>query len=890
VPKFPRLLRKDNTATLPAPMTTAISVTSAGGANVPDAVSQAMMAARMNSGSPFSPGTPISPMDGFGGEARAWNFPTGYNIISRPLRDQRVSFDTLKGLIDSYDVARMAIGHRIDDVRSLKPIIVPKRGVIAGTDDAVDQAYAALKKPDGKISFHSWLAKYLEDVLRYDAGVLQKRRDRAGRAIGLRVVSGATIAPVLDYYGETPTESIEWNGRIVPAPAYVQFVQGVPWKWFGANDLVYEPFRPQPDSPYGFAPLEAVLINANTDIRFQMHFLNYFTEGTVPFGFASAPEGLTSADQMREWQEYYDALMYGDDAAKHQMKWVAHGTTFDWPKDTTFNDQFALFLMRKTCAAFHVTPNDLGFTDDVNRATGDTQVDVQFRVGTAPLLMHLEEIISAYLQDDLGLPVEFEFDDGQEKEDRVAEAQAWQIYIDSGMASADEGRQQVLGLPIDEDRPVPRFINNARSGPIPLASLEAVAGKIDPETTAPAPDAQLPTTAFSPIPGVTPAKPPETPGLAEREFGPEAAQIPTVPGVTPGAQSTQKALTEGVTAESGITGFGLVEDDDDEPDVAKALRQWRDNARARVKAGKLPRRFEDVPDAVADPIWKHLATARTRDAVDAAFAKAGDASPKARWREPSTKLPSHTYDLALTDHYSPVVQAAIRAMFTDAQIRAAIEAAQGTVTKAIDPAVIDTRDAAKAALHPDLNDLKTAVQAIWGDSYLAGSHVAAQMAGGSVVGALDEVAASVDWSAWQPGYAAAANKVASGGLADLLSQADVTLRGIADATVDQIGNRIADGVAHGWSVDQIAASLSDILDDPSRADSIANTEANRAMSLASQDTYAANGVQSVTWLVSDPCPECAVNDGVTVPQGEDFPSGDSEPPAHPNCRCAIAPG
>ena len=72
---------------------------------------------------------------------------------------------------------------------------------------------------------------------------------------------------------------------------------------------------------------------------------------------------------------------------------------------------------------------------------------------------------------------------------------------------------------------------------------------------------------------------------------------------------------------------------------------------------------------------------------------------------------------------------------------------------------------------------------------------------------------------------------------------------------------------------------------------IADTEACRAASQASMQTYAANGVTGVEWLVAaDPCDDCQANaDAGIIALGEDFPSGDSEPPAHPRCRCAVAP-
>jgi len=480
-------------------------------------------------GSAYSPGSPLNPFSGTGGEPRRFEYQSGYNVTTRADRGKRVSFDILKSLIDNYDIARMAIGHRIDDVRSLEWSLVPMRGFNGDIDEVAPRGYAALKYPEGpgtNLPFRAWLAKYLEDVLRYDAGTLFRRRDRAGRVIGLKVVSGTTIAPTLDYWGDTP---------VSPAPAYVQFVQGLPWKWFTQDDLIYVPFRPQPDSAYGFAPLEAVLLTANTDLRFQTHFLNFFTEGTVPEGFMSAPESLSSPDQIAEFQTYWDAMLYGDIAAKHQLKIVPFGTEFNWPTDKAFDAAFPMYLMRKVAAAYHVTPNDLGFTDDVNRASSESQVDVQFRIGTLPLVQHVQDVISAYLQDDLGLPLDLVFDTGQETDDRVSKAQAHKIYVEMGAESVDEVRSAELGLEIDNERPVPRFIFSSRTGPIPLTSLYQIAGAIDAETAAPAEEVPLDLATYTGAEGVLPDKSFGGATYKRAPLNPDEPRRPELEGEVPGS-------------------------------------------------------------------------------------------------------------------------------------------------------------------------------------------------------------------------------------------------------------------------------------------------------------------------------------------------------------------
>lgn len=443
---------------------------------------------------PFSPGEPMAPYDGDSRVPRRHDYAPQYNVSARPKANERVSYDTLRGLVDSYDIAQMCIWHRIDSIRALSWSLIPARGFQGDADAAIDLGMKVLAKPDGQHPFPTWLATWLYDILAYDAGTLYRRKNRAGRTIGLKVVDGTTIAPLLDYWGDSPE---------APKPAYVQYANGLPWTRLTRDDLIYVPFRPRTNSPYGYAPLESILLNANTDLRFQAYFLQRFTEGNIPQAFASAPE-TWRPQEIEEFQGYWDAFLMGDQSVKHQIKWMPGGGKIEWSNEKDFSDSFSLFMIKKTCAAYHIVPADMGFTETVNRSSGETQADVQHRIGDLPLTAHIEGILTDFLQSDLGLPVEFAFDTGQEKEDRLALAQAWAIYIDKGMASPDEGREELVGLPADPRRPTPRFYTTP-NGPVPLLAINGLGGKVDPETFAPAEDQPTPALPAITAPGVLPA-------------------------------------------------------------------------------------------------------------------------------------------------------------------------------------------------------------------------------------------------------------------------------------------------------------------------------------------------------------------------------------------------
>lgn len=202
------------------------------------------------------------------------------------------------------------------------------------------------------------------------------------------------------------------------------------------------------------------------------------------------------------------------------------------------------------------------------------------------------------------------------------------------------------------------------------------------------------------------------------------------------------------------------------------------------------------------------------------------------------------------------------------------------------------------ATHVTLNvkPLESILRLLYGDAWVMGRRVGlaslAAAAGLRKVSRTEARAAlTTNWSTWKPGYESAAALVSpEGGLRRLLDGRNATVKGINDTTLDRMGTALAVSLKSGLSADQTAQMLWDVIDDPIRAVTIARTELASAMSMASRNEYQEAGVEMVEWLVADPCDECADNEAASpLPIDQEFPSGDTEPPAHPNCMCSLAP-
>lgn len=185
--------------------------------------------------------------------------------------------------------------------------------------------------------------------------------------------------------------------------------------------------------------------------------------------------------------------------------------------------------------------------------------------------------------------------------------------------------------------------------------------------------------------------------------------------------------------------------------------------------------------------------------------------------------------------------------------------------------------------------LRAPIVGILTDGYLIGSASAQALERG---GAL-----SVELTEWRPGDEDAAALLLGrwgdgAGLAGLLATAEVTIKSIAQTRLAELGRILGQGVADGTGVDVLAAEIRSLLAVPSRAQMIAQTEISRAVNAAAATRYKAAGYLASSWLTEagNVCAVCLDNaDQGPVALGEPFRSGDTQPPAHPRCRCVTVP-
>ena len=250
---------------------------------------------------------------------------------------------------------------------------------------------------------------------------------------------------------------------------------------------------------------------------------------------------------------------------------------------------------------------------------------------------------------------------------------------------------------------------------------------------------------------------------------------------------------------------------------------------------------------------------------------------------------AHKADGRIAAKNSVKVRAALRASIDAQQI---FEDYQHTHPYVSDDITQDrARARAWAMLHvqTDKAPMKAVLVKVYADGFALG-----QVSADEAIAKVKEVRKAgevyVDWQHWKPGNRAAALILRpTGAFKKLLEQAGIVSDSLAKVGYDRIGTALADSIAAGFSPQRAAKVITEKIGDPARALTIAITEQNRAISAASIERYANAGLEKVEWSGANPCDLCAPNDGQIVALGEDFNTGDSQPPVHPNCRCALLP-
>lgn len=434
----------------------------------------------------FGPGQPIEPVaqapaqEG-GAKGRQFDFPVAININRSP-RDEGtqsgISFAHLRALADGYDLMRLAIETRKDQIAKLKWSFGPtdeKKQADSRCQELVD----FFKFPDKENDWDTWLRALLEDMLVIDAPTIYPRPTLAGDVYAFELIDGATIKRILDPAGRTP---------LPPDPAYQQILKGMPAVDYSRDELIYKPRNVRTNRIYGYSPVEQVLMTVNIALRRQVHQLAYYTEGNIPDALIGVPPEW-SPETIKQFQEYWDMLHEGDSAQKRHAKFVPGGMAYNPTRDPKLKDEFDDWLARIICYAFGVSPQQL--VKEMNRATAESGMKQALAEGLMPMMNWVRNLINQLIWKYFGYTdIEFKWQEEDEQSPKE-QADTIGVLVDKKVITPDEARERLGMDPLTPEQ-------KEELNPPPPPGLG-----VDPATGQP----KAPTVGQTAPPGATPPPP-----------------------------------------------------------------------------------------------------------------------------------------------------------------------------------------------------------------------------------------------------------------------------------------------------------------------------------------------------------------------------------------------
>ena len=378
----------------------------------------------------FSSGTPVTPEPG--NAVRLIDFPANINTNLTPRSNEAFGFPVLRAF-SNVELVRLAIETRKDQIETLDwsvKIKDPLKGE-KGENPDCRTIERFLDRPDGVNDFATWSRMLLEEMLVIDAPAIERVRNRKGQLAGLVIVPGDTIHPLLDSTGRRPM-----GPKI---PAYQQIIKGKPWVNLTNDDMLYIPRNPRPGKIYGYSPVEQTIVTIQTLMKRQTGQLAYFTEGNIPAGILTGPEGWT-VSQLAEMQNAFNEQLKNVASRPSTLIWTPFGTRYQEFKEAPLKQEFDEWLARIIQYAFNLPPTP--FIRAMNRSTANNDSDRGKEEGLLPIKLWLKRILDRVIADDMGHPeLEFVWTDVAEV-DLEKQAKVDDLYLRNGSVTINEVRDR----------------------------------------------------------------------------------------------------------------------------------------------------------------------------------------------------------------------------------------------------------------------------------------------------------------------------------------------------------------------------------------------------------------------------------------------------------------
>lgn len=429
----------------------------------------------------FSPGTPLPTQPGVnkGGLPNQFKFPIAYNTYNpdRTLGKPDIpSFQQLRQVAMLYSGVTLCERAWFDMVPrmqlkiNLHPDYVAQGYEEKDFQQEISYFRKWFEKPDGRRDIHTWLRMALREQTQIDELYLYKHRTKGGKLLGLHVVAGDTMKPLLNDWGDIPLPDD-------PEPyAYQQYPWGIPGAMYTTDMMVHYQESPAADTPYGQSRVERIIMEVNQALRKKRRDLAMFTEGNIPQGLMEVPEAPQwTPDIIDAYEQSWNALIAGNPQQQVRVKFTQPGMKYVKTDSGEIMTDFDLFLLNIATGCYGMSLQDLSFTGDIHKSSGDSQQNVLYRRTIGPLAMVYGMILTDVMHTDFepqykGNMFIVTFGGFEEAEDLGAMATAYSALTSAGILGLTNAGK-LMKLPEDPNAPHIGRIIITKDGPIFLDDM-----------------------------------------------------------------------------------------------------------------------------------------------------------------------------------------------------------------------------------------------------------------------------------------------------------------------------------------------------------------------------------------------------------------------------------
>lgn len=354
----------------------------------------------------------------------------------------------------------------------------------------IKQAKEFFYNPNGNDESYEFIQRqFLRDILELDSGVIVKVFNRGGKMTQMFARDGGTFLKNPDIYGYLgnkadiifPPQMADndkakqyFDSVLSHEAAYFQYgwtAGGMPVP-FGKREIVWLSRNPRSDSIYGRAPIEILHDVILSLIYGSTYNLDMYINANMPEGIISLLGA--NQEQIKQFRARFEKRILKKDNFGNMRKMfhkypITNQEAKFTPLQITSRDMEILqqqeWFSKLVWACFGVTPSELGYTENSNRATEMVQSKVFQRKAVKPLLSLIAYHINTQIIPEFGFDdIEFKFLSFDVQEE-LEKTKLYDMQIKAGIKSINEIRDE-MGL-----EPVENGDDHKTAGSNPFGNL-----------------------------------------------------------------------------------------------------------------------------------------------------------------------------------------------------------------------------------------------------------------------------------------------------------------------------------------------------------------------------------------------------------------------------------